>query len=268
VIEHETQLQYSTAELLRIRAETHARYTERFVDLDLECAMVLDLAEDESLLDVGCGPGAFLRYLRAHGYTGRLAGLDQSVGMIATAKKSSAVSGIEWHVGEADALPFPDGAFTAVSARHMLYHVPDIQAALTEFARVVGPGGTVLAATNGADNLPHATALADDLLAHFGLTGISFFGTAFCTANALELLGTVFPEVRETLLPNALVVTDPEPIVRYVMTMTQVQEVADQPGMLDEMRDWLTAEASARLAAMGGIWRDPKTVGLYRCKAA
>jgi ubiquinone/menaquinone biosynthesis C-methylase UbiE len=142
--------QYRTADLLRIRADMHRLYTEDPVDLDVECASLLGLRDGEAHLDVGCGPGVFLRYLRAHGPAGRLAGVDQSAGMIAAAS----APGIEWYVGEADALPFPDGAFASVSARHMLYRVPDIPAALREFARVAVPGGTVLAATNGAGNLP------------------------------------------------------------------------------------------------------------------
>jgi hypothetical protein len=35
----------------------------------------------------------------------------------------------------------------------MLYHVPDIPAALGESARVAGPGGVVFAATNGSHSI-------------------------------------------------------------------------------------------------------------------
>ncbi len=45
-----------------------------------------------------------------------------------------------------------------------------------------------------------------------------------------------------------------------------VQQTAEQPILFAEVHDWVTAEATRRLAAMGGIWHDPKGVGLYRCR--
>ena len=268
MIDQDVEDQYRTTDLLRIRAETHARYTENPVDLDLECARVLGLAEDESLLDVGCGPGVFLRYLRTHGHRGRLAGIDQSTAMIGEAAESSAGADIEWFTGAADALPFPDGAFTAVSARHMLYHVPDVPAALAEFARVVGPGGTVFAATNDLNNLPLISAVEDDLYEHFGLPKPPWTGASFNTVNAPDLLGSIYPEVSATILANALVITEPEPIVRYVMTMSGIQQAGKDPALLTQMHEWLTAAATERLAQMGGVWRDTKAVGLYLCRCA
>jgi SAM-dependent methyltransferase len=45
----------------------------------------------------------------------------------------------------ATTLPFPDDTFDAVHARQVLHHVPDLRATLRELARVVRPGGLVLA---------------------------------------------------------------------------------------------------------------------------
>ncbi len=265
MVTREVTQQYQTTDLLRIRVETHARYSERQIDLDAECVRALGLTGGEALLDVGCGPGAFPRYLRAHGHTGGLAGLDQSAAMIAAATEASDGLAIEWFMGKANALPFPDGAFAIISARHMLYHLPDIPSALREFARVVGPGGIVLAVTNGQRGLPHIDALRADMLAHFGLPVPPSPAATFGIENAPSILRTVYPTVEETILSNAFVFTEPEPIVRYVMTMMAVQQTAEHPNLLAEVHDWLTAETTRRLAAMGGIWRDPKDVGLYRC---
>jgi len=266
MIAPEVKQQYATTDLLRIRVETHAHYSERRIDLDVECVHALGLTGGEALLDVGCGPGAFPRYLRAHGHTGRLAGLDQSPAMIAAAGEASPGQGIEWFTGEANALPFPDGAFAVISARHMLYHVPDIPGALREFARVVGPGGTVLAVTNSQRGMPQIDALRSDMLAHFGLPLPPLTSATFVIENAPSILRATYPVVEETILRNAFIFTEPEPIVRYIMTMMAVQQTAEHPDLLAEALDWLLAEAARRLAAQGGIWRDPKNVGLYRCR--
>lgn len=265
MVTREVKQQYQTTDPLRIRVETHARYSERQIDLDAECVRALGLTGGESLLDVGCGPGAFPRYLHAHGHTGRLAGLDQSAAMIAAAAEASAESAIEWFRGEANALPFPDGAFDVISARHMLYHVPDILAALREFARVTGPG-VVFATTNGAMDMPAIIEMEHTLAAQFGLLDVSRINEPFNTTNAKAILETVYPKVDETILPNAFIFTTPEPIVAYIMSMTVVHANTSDPTLLAEVHDWLTAETTRRLAVMGGIWRDPKDVGLYRCR--
>lgn len=262
------QQQYRTTNLLQTRIDTHARYSERTfgAGLHAECAKALRLTGDESLLDVGCGPGAFGRHLRAHGHTGRLAGLDQSAAMIAAATAASAGMEIDWHVGKVDHLPFPNGAFDIISARHMLYHVADIPAALRELARVVGPNGTVFATTNSRENLPLIGALENDLAAHFGLSVPPESSVMFNTSDAPGMLGAVYPVVKERVLSNALVFTEAEPIVAYVLTMMVVQQTADRPELYAALHRWLHEETTRRLATMGGIWRDPKDVGLYVCR--
>jgi ubiquinone/menaquinone biosynthesis C-methylase UbiE len=259
--------QYKTTDRLRIRVETHRRYSEAPLDLDAQCAEVLGLAGDEALLDVGCGPGVFLRYLRGRGHRGRLAGLDQSTAMVAEAGRAAQGAGavIEWFTGLADALPFADGEFAVISARHMLYHVPDIPAALSEFARVVGPGGVVFVATNGERNTPGLGELADEIAQRFGLEEGSEPSRMFNTGNAPDRLREVFPLVEETILPGALVFAEPGPIVDYVMTQSVPQQAADDPELFSRIHAWATAEATRRLKALGGTWRDPKSVGLYRC---
>jgi SAM-dependent methyltransferase len=257
--------QYKTTDLLRIRRETHQKYSERPLDLDAECAAVLGLGGDEALLDVGCGPGVFLRYLRTGGHRGRLAGVDQSDAMIAEAQRSEPE--VEWYRGQADALPFADGEFAVLSARHMLYHVPEIPAALHEFARVVGPGGVVIAATNGERNTPGLGDLEDEVVLEFGLEAVPVMTRTFNATNAYDQLHAVFPVVDETILPGALVFTEPGPIVDYVMTQAVPQQAADDAELFGAIRAWVTARATSRLEELGGTWRDPKSVGLYRCVA-
>src|SRR4029079_11531991 len=122
--------QYQSSAPFKVRRDTHRLYSEREVDLDAESARALGVTGVESLLDVGCGPGGFLRYLRGRDHQGRLVAFDQSDAMLAEALAHAA--GVQ---GNAEHLPFRDATFDAVSARHMLYHVPDIPAAVRELGR-------------------------------------------------------------------------------------------------------------------------------------
>jgi hypothetical protein len=149
----------------------------------------------------------------------------------------------------------------------MLYHVPDVSAALREFARVVGPGGVVFAATNGERNTPGLGDLEEAVAEEFGLETGPEMTRTFNTGNAPELLRAVFPVVEETILTGALVFTEAEPIVDYVMTQTVPQQAADDPVLFGRIHTWVTAQTTSRLDALGGTWRDPKSVGLYRCVA-
>ena len=109
--------------------------------MSLEAAVdaALALEPTHDLLDVGTGPGGFPGRLRESGHVGHLVGLDQSASMIQRAAAS--FWGVEFIVADAMNLPFEDMSFDAVSARHMLYHVPDVAQALKEARRVLKPAG-------------------------------------------------------------------------------------------------------------------------------
>jgi SAM-dependent methyltransferase len=108
----------------------------------------LPLAAARAVLDVGCGTGAEVRaLLRRPGFTGRLVAVDQSPGLIETARRLASEEGLEervdYRLGDAHRLDLPDGAFDVAIAHTLLSHVADPTAALREMARVVRPGGAV-----------------------------------------------------------------------------------------------------------------------------
>lgn len=257
----DVQRQYAETDPLKIRIETHRLYEERSVDLDAESERLFGLRGDESILDVGCGPGKFLLHLRRGGHRGRLAGLDQSPAMIAEATASALNEGfdIEGLVGDAMQLPFEDNSFDWVSGRHMLYHVPDIEHALRGFARVAKRG--VLVSTNGRRTLPLIGELIDDLLTAFGYTPVQAISERFCIENADEMFAAAGLDPALTVIDNALVFTDVEPIVRYVMSNVPSFELPEHH--VAEMESWCRTEAQHRLDNMGETWRDPKRTALY-----
>ena len=96
----------------------------------------LALGPDDRLLDVGCGGGVFLRRALETGCTG--AGLDHSREMVRVARATvGAVAPILQ--GKAEAMPFDDGAFTAVSCLVAFFFFADPVAVLREMRRVLDP---------------------------------------------------------------------------------------------------------------------------------
>lgn len=98
-----------------------------------------------SVLDVGTGTGFLAIMLAEMGH--RVTGLDWSDKMLAQAraKAEEAKLAVSFVEGDAEALPFGAGEFDAVVARHLLWTLTDPQRALSEWARVLKPGGMILA---------------------------------------------------------------------------------------------------------------------------
>jgi SAM-dependent methyltransferase len=93
-------------------------------------------------LDVGCGSGEFLSYLRQLGASP--AGIDPAPGMVELAR--ARVPDADVRLGAIEELPWPDGSFDAVTAFNALQFAGDTLDALAECVRVARPGGHVAVA--------------------------------------------------------------------------------------------------------------------------
>jgi len=92
-------------------------------------------------LDVACGEGRFTRALSALGF--EATGVDRSEKLVAAAQDADPEG--RYLVATADALPFEDGSARLVLCVNALMHVVELDAALREFARVLEPGGVLVA---------------------------------------------------------------------------------------------------------------------------
>ena len=98
------------------------------------------------LLDAGCGPGTITLGLAAAVAPGEVVGLERSPALVEQARALAAergVANVRFEVGDAQALPFPDGSFDAAFESAVLEHVPDPARAVAELRRVLRPGGVV-----------------------------------------------------------------------------------------------------------------------------
>ena len=91
--------------------------------------------EGRRVLDLGCGPGWYLRALREAGAA--VLGLEYDADEIARADHP--LPGVVR--ADAQRLPFADSSVDGVFCSNMLEHVPDTRAVLTEIARITRPGG-------------------------------------------------------------------------------------------------------------------------------
>ncbi len=99
-----------------------------------------------SVLDIGCGPGTITVGLAERVAPGRVIGIDREPDPLSAARALAGEKGVwnlDFAVGDAYALDFPDDHFDVVHAHQVLQHLTDPVAALAEMRRVCRPGGVV-----------------------------------------------------------------------------------------------------------------------------
>ena len=107
------------------------------------------LGAGEKVLDVGCGTGSLAVALKVPaGPTGSVHGIDASQEMIEVARRNASRAGadVNFQVGLAEAIPFPNGTFDLVVSQLAIHHLPDDlkQPAFGEMHRVLKSGGRCL----------------------------------------------------------------------------------------------------------------------------
>lgn len=141
------ELDMAATDRLIARLESRAK-DQVFTRLFDKYATLIDPGPSGRVLEVGCGTGAMTRALvRRADFSGKAVGVDQSPHFVDAARRFAQDEGVtakvEFHVGDAHGLDFPDGAFDAVFAHTLISHVTDPAAVLREMVRVLRPGGAL-----------------------------------------------------------------------------------------------------------------------------
>lgn len=97
---------------------------------------LLDLRPGERVLEVGCGAGHLTTRLAARGVD--IVGIDAN-------PNASAIAGTDRvRTMHAESLDFADDSFDVIVSVHAIEHIPELEGALDEMARVLRPGGRVM----------------------------------------------------------------------------------------------------------------------------
>jgi len=255
--------QYKSADNLALRRRTHEQYGEQQADFITWNLDRLTWTGTEQVLDVGCGDGAYAAAAqeRAKSY---IAG-DLSQGML-----DGLPGRVTYRVNlNAQQLPFPDKSMDVILANHMLYHVSDQARAVSEFRRLLRPGGRLLAATNSTMNMPELRTLQMQIMANLGRdrTQINWPRSipSFTLENGAELLTPYFNHVERHNLPGALIFPEPQPLINYLASMRARYLVSMLPEITWQMvADAMETILSAHIAEHGQ-YRVSKLAGTFVC---
>jgi SAM-dependent methyltransferase len=249
--------QYATDRNLAARQSIYA-YQEPKLELPAAVLDALDLAGAETVADVGCGNGRYLAELGRRGHQGSLVGIDASPGMLAAARGKSPGAGLA--VGDAATLPLRAGAVDLTLAMHMLYHLTDPAAALTELRRVTKPGGRIVLGLNGTEHLHELRTIVNAVLLEHGRDE-RMAGERISLDAGAELAAGCFDSVVRLDFVGELKLPEPGPVARYVRSMSV------NLGHDDD--DEVVADVVSRLAfGADGYYRIRTHTGCLICSAS
>jgi len=240
--------QYRDSSNLEARVRLHRLFSTNKYGWNRWCFDQFDLPPDARVLELGCGPGYLWRdNVDRIPASWDIALSDFSGGMLDRARANLKERAFRFEIIDAQSIPFEAAAFDAVIANHLLYHVPDLPAALAEIRRVLKPGGGAYLATNGDAHLRELHAL----LARFDDSRVFDWNAQTTARFSLDrgggMIGRVFSRYEVRRYVDNLIVTEAAPLIDYVLSLARRSDAHAR-------RADLTAFIEAELQARGSIF--------------
>jgi ubiquinone/menaquinone biosynthesis C-methylase UbiE len=193
---------------------------------------LVPLSAAARILDAGCGWGRFTWSL-IDDYSvapSNLVCADLSVGMLGAARQEAAKRRLALQLCAADTagLPFRSEWFDGAMANHMLYHLPNIDAGVRELARVVKPGGWLLATTNSDGVRVLLIELHQQALELLGIPFAPEEPSPFSLENGAAILSAWFRRVERFEFATEDTFADADDIVATYQTLGRYRSILDR----------------------------------------
>ncbi|MFH0773688.1 MAG: class I SAM-dependent methyltransferase [bacterium] len=193
------------------------QFTYPYYSIEDEILNLQPLSDGQCLLDVGCGTGKLILKANSVNPNGHHIGIDISDGVFGNAKDRSEKEGlnVEFQIGDAQNLSFPDKSFDRLSSMHMLYHVPNIDKAFGEFSRVIKDDGLVLITANSKESRKQLGFLKAQAGKIMGRAVFTDPNLRFNLENGPEMAAKHFTNVALLPFESTLNLTEPQPYIDY-----------------------------------------------------
>lgn len=251
-----TSSAYKSGDNLTLRAALYENTRPRYVVWE-EVVQGLDLKGDESVLDVGCGDGTLLINLREKkGHSGALSGMDISSGILnrpinlADSQKLN----IDFIVADAQYIPFPDNSLHVITACHMIYHVPNIDKALLEMARVLKPEGKFALSANSQKSKNEVLRpLKEAVVKRFALSMFPDATRRFSIEEDGDLIKKHFKNLTLKEYRSLISLNSPDPYVAYFNTLRSLWDDNFSNSRWSEILEFVEMELREILERKGRI---------------
>ncbi|WP_138203018.1 MerR family transcriptional regulator [Haloimpatiens lingqiaonensis] len=238
--------QYQNASNLRARIRIHDElsankygwmrwYFDRLLNIS-------NIPKNLKILELGCGDASlWFKNMDRIPKEWDITLTDFSKGMLYDAKMNlkEKASRFKFKIVDVQDIPFENETFHVVIANHMLYHVDDIDRALSEIHRVLNKNGYFYASTVGKNHMVEMR----NLMFQFGSKDInskSWDNTSkFQLENGKDVMEKWFKDINIERYEDSLNITKAEPLIDYIFSMPgNVREQFDED-KIQELREFL-----------------------------
>ena len=251
--------QYQDASNISARIHLHTLYSQNetgwFPWIYKQC----ELEPHMKILEIGCGDGTL--------WSDNLTQLPKDVSVTLSDLSSGMLRDARRAIGPRDTrftfktfdchqIPYESESFDLVIANHVLFYCNHIPKVCEEVRRVLKPGGRFLCSAYGPNHMREINELVQDFDERIVLSADKLFDK-FGLDNGLGILRPWFSLIEWQNYEDSLIVTDPEPLISYVLSChgNQNQYILDR---YKEFRSYVKKKVTNNF----GI---SKEAGLFLC---
>lgn len=181
-----------------------------------EVSKCIDFKNTKNILDIGCGNGDLLIHIRKSGFSGNLVGLDISEGIMKPGidQNKREKLDIKFDIGTAENLPFEKESFDVIIAKHMIYHVPNMQKCVDEAYRCLKPSGKFIVTLNSGSTRPLLNKIIAEASKKANIDRLSH--ERRLTTETFPPLTKDFQNIEFKKFNNEIILEDPQIYIDYL----------------------------------------------------
>ena len=180
----------------------------------------MDVRPGMKILEIGCGDGELWKVnLKKVPESVSIILSDISEGIVRDARREIGTGDrrFQFQVFDCHKIPFENDTFDMVVANHVLFYCDHIEQVSQEVKRVLKPGGQFLCSTYGSSHMREVSQLVQKFDDRIVLSAERLY-ERFGRENGSQILEACFEEVRWESYEDELTVTEPEPLIAYVLS--------------------------------------------------
>ena len=210
--------QYKNPDKLNIRIRLHQLYSTNKEGFNHWIVKHYNIKKESSILELGCGTGiTWKEHINLLQDCKEVYFTDLFEGMIEEARSNIGEHpNIHYEVVNAEELPYKDERFDIVIANMMLYHIPNLDKALSEIRRVLKKNGIFYSATygeNGVESFINKMLNVQTERQH-----------TFTLQNGKDILEKWFSSVEKLEYVDKLLVSNRSDLVEYIQSFKEMND--------------------------------------------
>ncbi|EDK33062.1 MerR family transcriptional regulator [Clostridium kluyveri] len=237
--------QYENASNLRSRIKIHELFSTNKQGWMKWFFNHLNLPDKVSILELGCGDGRlWQKNLDKIPEGWDITLTDFSPGMLEDTKKNLTLNlkRFKFNIVDVQHIPYKDNSFDVVIANHMLYHVTNVDKALSEIYRTLKPKGYFYASTVGKNHMKEMREIVKRANLQNITTNSWNLTENFQLENGLDKISTWFKNVTLTRYNDNLKLTIIEPLMDYIFSMPGNAKNAFDQNKIHHLKGFLKSE--------------------------